>query len=320
MSKKIALYYPYMNARHIDKIRNSAPDCEFVVLEDNNSACNAEQFEVVFGYVKSEFLKAAKNLVWYHTYTAGVDSHLKPETSLPESVVLTNSAGVYGIAISEHLICATLMLMRNMAGYVSNQLESKWEALGKVNSIYGSNITIVGLGDIGSNFAQRCSAMGASNINGVVRRFGKEKPGFVNNLYTVDKLNEALQDADVVALCMPGTTETKDMFSKERIDKMKPGAILLNVGRGSAINQDDLANALRSGQLGGAAIDVTTPEPLPADSPLWKLPNLIITPHISGDDSLDLTIDLIVDRFIKFLGDYLAGRPFDKVVDKAAGY
>ena len=165
----------------------------------------------------------------------------------------------------------------------------------------------------------RCRALGAY-VRGVVRSARKEKPVSVDELFTIDRLDDAIADADVVALCLPGTKETQHLFTKEQMFKMKKGAFLLNVGRGTAIDQDALVEMLESGHLGGAGLDVTSPEPLPSNSKLWGMTNVILTPHVSGNDSLPYTVDMIVERFIRYLCDYLAGRPFDRVVDRDAGY
>jgi phosphoglycerate dehydrogenase-like enzyme len=139
-------------------------------------------------------------------------------------------------------------------------------------------------------------------------------------MYTTDNLDEALCGADIIALCLPGTDGTRGMFGRKRLESLKRGAYILNVGRGSALDQEALADLLDSGRIGGAGLDVTEPEPLPANSRLWAHPNAIITPHISGGMSLELTLDLIVDKFVRYLGDYIDGNVFEKAVDRQVGY
>jgi len=213
----------------------------------------------------------------------------------------------------------TMMLLRKMDMYARNQPLAKWDNLGMSQTLYGKLVTVVGLGDIGGNYSERCKAMGA-RVRGVVRTARAEVPPCADELFTVDQLDAALAGADIVALCLPGTDDTKQMFTREQLTKIKTGAYLLNIGRGSAIDQDALIDLLKSGHLAGAGLDVTTPEPLPADSPLWTLPNVIITPHISGGASPEFTFDLIVDKFIEYLRDYAAGKPFKHVVNRQAGY
>ena len=136
----------------------------------------------------------------------------------------------------------------------------------------------------------------------------------------MDKLDEAIAGADAVALCLPGTDETAHIIDKPRMMRMKPGVFILNIGRGSAIEQEALIELLENGHLGGAGLDVTTPEPLPINSKLWDMPNVILTPHVSGGASMEHTLDLIVSKFARYLRDYAAGQPFTRVVDKVLGY
>ena len=210
------------------------------------------------------------------------------------------------------------MLMRRMPEYHEMQKKREWYCVGQIKSVMNSVITVVGVGDIGSNFAKRVLPMGAF-VRGVRRTEGP-KPDFVDEIYTVDRLDEAITGADVVALCLPGTGETRRLFDRERMLKMKPGAILMNVGRGNAVDLLALDELLRSGHLGGAAIDVTEPEPLPPEHPLWTAPHALITPHISGNTSLPLTCDIIVDIFLDNLERYSKGQALQHLVNLKIGY
>ena len=314
---KLAVTFSALTDERLQKIKKTAVGYEIICLKSDDP--KILQCEIIFGGIKPALLKEATNLKWLHTQYAGVDSLLKPEVNFPKDVILTNSAGTYGIAISEYLLTTTLMLMRRNLEYAKLQFQNTWKPLGTVKCIYGSKICVVGLGDIGENYAKRCKSLGAT-VSGVVRTVRQTKPDFVDKLYTINQLDEAIADADVVASSLPGTNETIGLFNDARINKMKPGALILNIGRGTAIDTPALISALQSGQIGGAGLDVTDPEPLPADSPLWQMENVIITPHVSGNHTLELTNDLIVDKFIKYLQDYLAGREFERVVDKELGY
>ena len=308
--RKIAVTYSDIMDRHMAQIRTAAEGFE-VVSEEGIGDC-----EIIFGQANAKQLASAKQLKWLHAQSAGVDHYLK--MGLSDGVILTNSAGMHSISIAEHMMGFTLMLMRRLHSYAIQQPQHTWDYLGPVKSVYRSVICVVGLGGIGSYYAASCRALGAV-VRGVVRSPRKTAPGCVDELFTIDRLDEAIKDADVVALVLPDTKETVRLFDRERMLKMKKGAIILNVGRGSAIAQDAMTELLESGHLGGAGLDVTEPEPLPADSKLWDAPNVILTPHISGG-GLELTVDLIVERFIKYLKDYMAGRPFERVVDRKAGY
>ena len=317
MKRKIAVTASSVTEGHIKKIASTAP--AFDVLHGEDASANIEYCEVIFGHANHELLARAENLKWLHAFSAGVEHYLKPETKLPESVILTNSAGMHGVSISEHMLGMSLMLMRRLHSYYVQQSCHEWQYLGNVRSIYGSNITVVGLGGIGSHFASRCKALGAT-VYGVVRTPRSVLPDCADKIFTTDELDRAAENADVVALTLPGTAETKSILDKNRMLKMKKGVIILNIGRGTAIDQDALIELLESGHIGGAGLDVTDPEPLPADSKLWGFENVILTPHISGGGTLPITIDFIVDRFIGYLKNYAEGQPFEKVVDRKSGY
>ena len=316
--RKIGVSFSVLTDERMDRIRRAADGFEVTDISgapfDTIADC-----EVIFGNIGADRMKAAKNLKWLHTQAAGVDSFLRPEYGFPKDVIMTNSSGAYGVGISEHLVTVTMMLLRKMNSYARLQTENTWKDLGAVQTIYNSHVTVVGLGDIGGCYAMRCHALGAV-VSGVVRRPRKAKPYYIVELYTTDRLGDALAGADIVALCLPGTDDTKNMLSEDQMLKMKKGALILNIGRGTAIDQAALVRLLESGHIGGAGLDVTDPEPLPADSKLWAMPNVVITPHVSGGNSLDLTLDMIVDKFIRYLRDYAAGRPFERVVDMEAGY
>ena len=177
---------------------------------------------------------------------------------------------------------------------------------------------VLGLGDIGGEFAKRAKALGARVIG--VRRKGTDKPDYVDELILTEKLDEYLPTADCVAITLPGTKETKGMFGAERLSKMKDGAVLLNVGRGMIVDSDALYDALESGKLSGAAVDVTDPEPLPAKHPLWQQENAVITPHVSGGFHLPETHDRIIRIMAENLSAFRKGEPLRNVVDCETGY
>ena len=304
------------------KIQETAPD--FTLTDITQSYTNEQlaEFEIIFGNMPPKDMQYAKNLKWYHMQSAGVERYCKPGVVLPENMIFTNSSGAYGAAIAEHLITMAMMLQHYMPRYINNMKSKEWQYLGKVKSIYGSKVTVAGFGDIGSHFARKMHALGAG-VKGIVRVKRQECPSYLDGLYTssdIEQTNKALSEADIVALCMPETPETINFLSRERIKSLKQGVIILNIGRGSAIDQKALEDYIENGHIGGAGLDVTSPEPLPADSVLWTLPNVIITPHVSGRDSLDSIHELIVGKFLRYLDDYINGRPFDDVVDKTAWY
>ena len=188
-----------------------------------------------------------------------------------------------------------------------------------MRSICGSTITVLGTGDIGTNFARRAKALGAKTVYGV-RRTKKAGDAAFDAICAMDELNDILPQTDILVMALPGTPETVNTLSRERIALLPRHAVVVNVGRGSAVDQDALIEALNAEQIAGAALDVMVPEPLPEDHPLWSAKNILITPHVSGNMSLGITRDLDVDLFCNDLANYAAGRPLQQLVDRKQGY
>lgn len=193
-----------------------------------------------------------------------------------------------------------------------------------VRSIREVRIAVLGAGNIGSAFAEKAVALGARRVVGVSRS-GRAREPFsdvldINGSDGKGGLDGLLPRVDVLVMALPGTAQTAGVLSRERIALLPPGALVVNVGRGSAIDQEALAEALNDGRLGGAALDVMVPEPLPADDPLWSARNILITPHVSGNMTMGYTRDEAVRLFCADLENYAAGCPLARLVDRAAGY
>ena len=233
-------------------------------------------------------------------------------------VVLTNCSGAFGVAISEFMLTGLLMLMRNMPAYMANQRAHSWKGAGNCRAIFGSTITVVGMGDIGRKFAARAKALGA-RVRGVRRNPGGAVDNF-DEIYGASELKRAVSDVDAVVLCLPGTRETASIVSREVIGAMDSRTIVVNCGRGATLDQSALVDALRDGRIAGAVLDVFDAEPLPADNPLWDMANVIVTPHISGHDDDPINAAAIFDIFQNNLRRYLAGQPLAHVVDRSRGY
>ena len=232
--------------------------------------------------------------------------------------LLSNSSGAYGPAIAEHIVMVLLMLLRRMPEYQSAMAERAWPCLTPIRALTGSRVVVLGTGDVGRSAARRLKALGAS-VTGVCRSGRSEDPAF-DRVLPVGQLNELLPQADALVMALPATAETAGVLSRERIALLGPQALVVNVGRGSAIDQPALVEALTARRLAGAALDVMEPEPLPPDHPLWQCPNTILTPHVSGNMALGLTCDLDVDMFCRDLGRYAAGEPLENLVDRSRGY
>lgn len=273
--------------------------------------------EVLFGHWRS-LLKEAPMLKWYCCSYAGVDPY-QPPFRFPEGVLLTNSSGAYGVTISEHIMMVTLMLQRRMLDYAQIVRDRGWTNDLPVRSIQGSRLTLLGTGDIGTTFAQRAKALCPASVTGV-NRSGRVPDPVYDRVMPMAELDRVLPETDILVMSLPSTPETVGILSRERLALLPESAILVNVGRGSAIDQDALMDELNAGRLAGAALDVMTPEPLPADHPLWTTKNLLITPHVAGNMTLGYTCNKTVSMFCDDLENYAEGRPLKHLVDLKRGY
>lgn len=306
-----------MAAHHRAMLEAAAPGGTFTYSSPKEATDEQiRSANVLLGKVPPEKLKDAPNLRWMQLDSAGTDGYAG--NALPEGVLLTNSTGAYGLAISEHLLAMAMLLMKKFHRYLRNQDRAVWHDEGDVTSMWGAKVLIVGLGDIGTEFATRCHALGA-RVTGI-RRVPRPAPEGVEAVFGLDSLDELLPEADLVALCLPATGATQRLFDAARFARMKTGAILLNVGRGSVLDQDALSDALESGRLGGAGLDVTDPEPLPAEHRLWRAPNLLLTPHVSGFWHLPETRERIVRLMAENLARFATGEPLQSLVSRETGY
>jgi len=257
------------------------------------------------------------NLKWIQLNNAGTEGYCIPGR-LPEGAVLTNATGAYGSAIAEYMVGCLFELRKKLHIYYKNQLQHQWKPEGFVSMIEGSAVLIVGMGDIGSTFGRKMKALGCKTI-GIRRRVG-EKPDWIDELYGMEQLEQLLPQADVVAMSLPGNSFTYHTLSRERVGLLKTNAVVINVGRGSAIDTDALTEALYEGKIAGAALDVTDPEPLPALHPIWDAPNVVLTPHISGGFAQPETLEKIVAIFAENLERFLAEKPLCNRIDMKTGY
>jgi phosphoglycerate dehydrogenase-like enzyme len=314
---KIAVLLP-VREKHRKLLEGKAPGVEFLYESLKTlSVGNIKDADIIIGNPPIEAVKELKNLKWLQLQSAGVGGFADPSI-LSGDVLLTNASGAYGHAISEYMLGVLLELYKKLHIYRDQQNESQWSYAGKVRTILNSTALIVGLGDIGGEFAVRLKALGAYTIG--IKRRASSKPGYLDELFTMDMLESLLPRADIIALSLPETAQTRNIINKERIQLMKQDAVLINVGRGSAVDTEALCDALESGRLWGAALDVTDPEPLPEDHRLWKMKNAVITPHVSGGFSLELTFDKIIDICAANLEAFISGRELVNLVDRSAGY
>ncbi|WP_322169542.1 D-2-hydroxyacid dehydrogenase [Acutalibacter caecimuris] len=273
--------------------------------------------DAILGNVQPALLQKAGRLQWLQTSSAGVEWYTAPGV-LPEGTVLTNATGAYGLAISEHMLGTLLMVFKKLELYRDAQRREEWGSQGQVRTLLGATVLVLGMGDIGGDFARLCKAMGAYVIG--LRRTEGEKPAGFDEQHLTPALDGLLPRADVVAVTLPGTPATRGMLDRARISRMKQGAVVLNVGRGYIIDTEALCDGLESGHLGGAGLDVTEPEPLSPGHRLWQLPTAVVTPHVSGGYHLWETHQRIADIFARNLRRFVAGEPLENQVDFTTGY
>lgn len=273
--------------------------------------------EILLGYFPRGLLKSAQQLRWLHLPSAGADKYADDGLYGGHDFTLTNSSGAFGSAIAEQLVMGTLMLLRRMPEYLRQQKDHIWQRAGNLGFLSGSRIAILGTGNLGSTFAQYCAAMGAIPIG--ISRSGSPAAPF-HQVYPMSRRLEAVVQADVVAACLPLTSETRGVLDHSFFAAMKPGTIFLNTGRGKTVCQKDLIDALRSGHLGGAMLDVAEEEPMPPDCPLWDMDNVFLTPHISGSDLDPQNTQKIFEIFLDNFTRYVQKQPLHHVVNRTQGY
>lgn len=270
-------------------------------------------------YATSEFLCAAPQLRWVQAGTAGVERHLEvPELIARDEILFTNLRGVSGPAIADHAMAMLLSLTRNLGAAHEAKEAGRWSRDDGADRVVldGRTMLVVGLGGIGTEIAQRAHGFGMRVI--ATRRSDDAAPAFVQRVGKPSDLRSMLPEADVVAIAVPLTPETEGLFDAEAFAAMRKGSYLINIARGRVVDTDALLAALRDGRLAGAGLDVTEPEPLPPEHPLWKEPKVIITPHISADGALTQERAWAVKR--ENMRRFDRGEPLLNVVDKRAGY
>ena len=278
--------------------------------------------DIFVGYsLRAEQLKAGKKLKWIHSTAAGVAQLMYPELR-DSRILVTNPSGIFSVPMAEHTIGLLLALARNFPDSVRQQdagrwaQQQLWDKPQHLTELNGQLLLIVGYGSIGQEVAKRAKALDL-RVWGVTRS-GKGNPAHAERILAAKDLHEALPEADYLVLSAPETAETKHLIGAAQIAKMKRGARLINVGRGSLLDEAALVRALEDGSLGGAALDVTETEPLPAGSPLWKAPNLMITPHTSAvSDRLWVRETTLL---MELLERWFDGRELFNRVDFVRGY
>jgi D-2-hydroxyacid dehydrogenase (NADP+) len=278
--------------------------------------------DIFVGYsLRAEQLKQARKLKWIHSTAAGIAQLAYPELR-DSGILVTNPRGVFSVPMAEHTMGLLIAMARNFPDAVRFQEKSiwgqqqLWAMPQQLSELNGKILLIVGYGSIGEELAKRAKVFGM-RVRGITRS-GKGDTSFVEKILPASHLHEALSEADYVVIVAPETPETNRLIGAAEISRMRRGARLINVGRGSLLDEAALISGLENGHLAGAALDVTGTEPLPENSPLWKAPNLFITPHTSAvSDRLWLRE---TDLLVELLELWFSGREMKNVVDLTRGY
>jgi phosphoglycerate dehydrogenase-like enzyme len=308
---------------HVATLRERFHDVTFVHETDLAPAGRAlAESDIAFTpFLKPEMIPAAPRLRWVHSPAAAVEGLLPIAALARQGIVVTNSRGVQAIPMAEHVMGGLLMLSRRLdrtldaqreRRWIQNDLSEEWPWM-----LHGKSMTIVGLGTIGLEVAKRAHAFGM-RVTGVRRRADEPRPAIVDRVVTPDRLHEALDGCDVLVLSAPGVAATTRMIGAAELARLNRGAVLINVARAQIVDDTAMRDALASGQLGGAVLDVFEREPLEPESPLWTMPNVVITPHSSGFRESHWTD--VVDLFTDNLRRFRSGEPLRNVVDLDAGY
>ena len=323
----ICVWHPFSEWRPklvlVESIRERHPEMRVLHLPNYDTLPQELPDANIFvGYsLRAEQLIHARELKWIHSTAAGVAQLMYPELR-QSGITVTNASGIFSVPMAEHTMGLILAMARNFPDSVRYQDQSKWSVQDlwdkpqHLTEINGSVLLIVGYGSIGRELARRAKAFDM-RVWGVTRS-GKGDSTHAEEILPVSQLNEALPHADYVVISAPETSETKHLIGAGQIARMKRGARLINAARGSLLDETALLSALESGALGGAALDVTTSEPLPAQSPLWRAPNLFITPHTSAiSERLWLRE---TELFLKLLDEWFGGKQLSNRVDFSRGY
>jgi len=323
--------HPPVSEHRVAAIRQAAAPMTVVnCLNEAQAGVEIRDADALFGYLTPALLRMAPKLRWAQSPTASMEKYLYPEL-VQSPVIVTNMRGIFSDVIADHVFGYILCFAKNFHVYMRQQMQSVWRALGReVNELpgYGGpgevhpsdeaaitlgdcTLAVIGLGGIGAEVARRGRAFGMRVMG--VDPVAKEAPAEAT-LHRPDELDDILAQADFVVIAAPHTPETFKLFNRARIQKMKRSAYLINIGRGVIVDLADLTAALQAGEIAGAGLDVFEIEPLPNDHPLWRMENVIITPHTAA--ASPRVAQRHLQTLLDNLGRFVRGQPLQNVVDK----
>lgn len=307
-----------VEGEQLERLENIIGDEHTYTMSGSRDEIEKEgkEADIYFGFCSEDIFPHLPNIKWIQASSAGMDKHMYP--AIRESdVVLTNAAGLYGTHVADQAFALLLGLTRGIHHFVRNQDNRKWGgSKSPMIEIDGFKIGIVGLGGIGMQMVKRAKGFDMQVIG--VDAYRTEKPDNVDELLPMDKLSDVMSRVDVVMIACPLTEETRGLINAENMSVMQPTAYLINVARGPIVKEDDLIEILQAGKIAGAGLDVTETEPLPDDSQLWDMDNVIITPHAAGGSQHRMR--RITEFFLDNLERYLNGEELKNVVDKQLGF
>jgi len=304
-----------------DDLRTKYPDIAFVhVVSPEDTIREIADADVYVGWLNKDIYLAAKNLRWIQSPSSGINYYLAIPELVASDVLLTSARGTHGACLAESVFGMIFAFTRQIKYFVADQKDHKWRGTGSranMCELTGSTMGIVGLGTVGRAIAKRAAAFDMNII--AVDLLPSNKPDHVSELWGLDKLNDMMAASDYVVVTVPYTPETDNMIGAEQLVSIKDGALLIGISRGHIIDEEAMVAALKSGKLSAAALDVFAQEPLPEDSELWDIENLLITPHAAGGTQLER--QHILDIFYENIGRFVRGElPLRNQIDKVRGF
>ncbi len=307
--------------RYLDDLRDEFPEIEFAYWSERETLEEAiVDADIYLGWINSEIFSAARELKWIQSPSSGANYYVAIPEIVESDVLITSAVGTHSACLAESVFAMYLAFTRGIRQFVIRQQKHEWslrEMRGQLCEITRCTMGLIGFGTVGRATAVRAAAFGMRVL--AVDAYPGVKPDHVEALWGLEGLDDLLAQSDVVVVTVPYTPDTDHMIGEEQIAKMKQGSYLIGISRGKIIDEDALVAALRSGHLAGAALDVFAEEPLPPDSELWDVENLLITPHAAGGTQYEAeyVMDIFRENLTKFLNDDL---PLRNQVDKQLGW
>ena len=314
-------YNPIGLEKAMPDLGRKHPKAEFVHCASRESTADfIVDADVYVGWLNRDIFLTAKNLKWIQSPSTGVDSFMSIPELVKSDVLLTNARGTHGPCVAESALAMILAFTRGIRDCILVQNQRDWgvkRVRSRLVELTGSTMGIVGLGSLGRAVAKRAWAFDAHII--AVDLYPTDRPDYVSELWGLDRLGDLLRESDYVVVTVPYSPQAVGLIGAEELAMMKPSAMLVGVSRGGIIDQEALAQALRDNRLAAAALDVFLPEPLPTDSELWELENLLITPHIAGGSQHEgqRVLDIFTENLARFLQGDL---PLRNQIDKQRGF